>query len=120
VNRPLADKRPFGPFVDLNLRDSVSYFNKIEVQTNPAEDDTIYTVIGILSDGSIGLTVETNAFIINGDSTFALFERESGGSGLDIDDYTGDAGVEFIATGDGRVGIGQASRDLTEIIVEDN
>lgn len=102
MKRPLADKRPFGPFAQLG-RDDISEFDKIEVHPN---EDTRYQVIGIFDPGPaerVGLVVDTNAIVINGETSFAIFD--------------GEAGAEFTAAEGETVGIKEADRNLTNIII---
>lgn len=123
MKRPFANSRPIGPFAKRSHEKDTSWFSKIEVHTNEASEDNIYTVTGILESGGAGLTLETNAIVVNGSdgATITLFERNPRGKGLSLDNYTGDAGLEILAPGKGKVGIDKETRskDLVNIIIEE-
>lgn len=108
MDRPLASSRPIGPIVSSG-EDDLSEFDKIEVQTNKPSEEHNYSVAGIFNPGAqetVGLVVETDAIVINGDYSFAVFEGD------------GKSGAEFTAYEGGTVGIKEARSELVNIIIE--
>lgn len=115
MKRPLSNNRPIGPF--LQRGSSVSEFDKVEVQRNDETEDTNYTVAGVHGVGmseSVGIVVDTNAVVINGDHSFALFHTPNTGP-----DFEGDEGAEITAPEGGKVGIKEASENLVNIIIDE-
>jgi len=116
MKRPFASKRPFGPFVSQSSTDD-SEFEKVDIQTNDSSEDLTYTVTGLIDDFAVGLVVETNTIMLNGES-IAVYERDNGGKGKEMEDYDGTAGLEITASPGNKVKIGQADKNIVRIKVD--
>lgn len=111
MDRPLADKRLIGPFVSRGKGD-ISEFERIEIERTP-EEDTNYTVKGVISEGAVGLVVDTNALTINSNGatsdsySIAPFEHKNGNPAL-----------ELTPPPDQIIGIKEQNKNIVNIIIE--
>ena len=111
MKRPFKNSRPVGPFVSRSKGD-ISEFERIEIERTP-DEDTNYTVKGIISEGALGLVVDTNALVINSNGStsdsysLAPFEHKSG-----------NAALEITPPPNRKIGIKERNRNIVNIVIE--
>ena len=111
MRRPFKDRRPVGPFVSTG-RGDISEFQRVEIERTP-DENTNYTVNGLIREGVAGLVVDTNALVINSNDatadsyTIAPYEHPNSNVALEI-----------TPPPDKTVGIKEQSRNLVNIVIE--
>lgn len=109
MKRPLADKRPVGPFVQSS--DDISKFGIVEVRLTPGED-TKYSVHGLLDGGkTTGVVVDADAIMVTSNASsddalsFSLFTED------------GQQSAEFSGPAYSSIGIKEKRREVVNIVL---